>query len=93
MKEIVSELRQDMAVTRAKTAWDEAGEQVSNLAEMRPMIEAVLSQNRITSPTVAQIVGACDMAVGQAQRRGVDIPGVEARTPAEANKRAAQDDG
>ena len=91
MKEIVSELRQDMAVTRAKTAWDEAGEQISNLAEMRPMIEAVLSRNKITSPTVLQIVGACDMAVGQAQRQGVDIPGAEVRTPAEANKREIRD--
>ncbi len=80
LKEIVAPLREDFAKGRARNAWDDATTELPNLANMRPMIEAVLSRNGITNPTVAQIIGAHDLALGQAKRTGVNIPQVETRT-------------
>ena len=77
LKEIVSELRVDMAAGQAKSAWEEAGVEVKNLSVMRPLIESVLKRNGIANPSVAQIIGASDLAYGQAKRQGTPIPGME----------------
>jgi hypothetical protein len=79
MKEIVSELRQDMAVGKVKSAWDDAAGSIPNLSNMRPLIEARLSQNGVNAPNVASIIAVNDMLVGEATRRGTPIPTIETR--------------
>lgn len=85
MKTMVAPLEAQFAKGFAKDAWAEAIEQVPDVAGLRPAIEAVLSKNGITSPSIAQILGSRDMAYGHAQRQGVTLPGMEtapASTPA-----------
>ena len=94
MKEIVSELRQDMAVGRVKNAWDEAEEKLPNLPIMRPLVEAVLKRGGVANPNVLSIISAHDMAVGEAVRQGVTLPTTETRVEdrlgaAEENRRSA----
>lgn len=80
MKEIVSELRADMAVGRSRDAWDEAADAIPNLASMRPLIEAKLKQNGVQAPNLASIIAVNDMLVGQAARQGQVLPGSETKT-------------
>ncbi len=80
LKEIVAPLEAQLAKGFVKDSWTEAGEQLPNLSAMRPMIEAVLKQRGITNPDASTIIGAHDLAVGQAQRKGVPIPGMETKT-------------
>lgn len=80
LKTIIEPFRQDMAKGQARTAWDDAKEDLPNLTEMRPMIEAVLKRSGIHNPTSAQIIGSYDLTVGQAQRQGVSIPGMGEQT-------------
>lgn len=75
MKEIVAELRLEMAEGRTKTAWDEAKESIPNLDNMRPLIEARLKQNGVANPNKASIIAVNDMLVGEATRQGTQIPG------------------
>ncbi len=76
LKSIVAPLEAQFAKGFVKDAWEEVGEEIPNLAQMRPAIEAVLKRSGITNPTSAHIIGSYDMAVGQAARQGTVIPGV-----------------
>jgi len=80
MREIVGELRLDMAKGRAKTAWDDAAESIPNLAQTRPLVEARLKQNGVSNPNQASIIAVHDMLVGEASRQGTPIPGMEMKT-------------
>ena len=74
LKEIIEPFKQDLAANRSRDAWVEAAGTLPNLAQMRPMIEAVLTRNKVISPTVGTIIAAYDMAVGQANRTGTNLP-------------------
>lgn len=79
MKQIVAPLAAQLSRGFTKDAWEEAGVEVKNLSVMRPLIESVLKRNGIANPSVAQIVGASDLAYGQAARQGTPIPGMEVK--------------
>ena len=79
MKEIVAPLAAQLSRGFAKDAWEESGVEVKNLSVMRPLIESVLKRNGIANPSVAQIIGASDLAYGQATRQGTPIPGMETK--------------
>lgn len=84
MKEIVAPLAAQLSRGFTKDAWEEAGVEVKNLSVMRPLIESVLKKNGIANPSVAQIVGASDLAYGQAARQGTPIPGMVSDTTTSA---------
>ena len=91
LKTIVAPLREDFAKGRARNAWDDAADEIPNLANMRPLIEAGLARNGIANPTIAQIIGVRDMVVGQAERMGTPIPGIATvETKTEVRTEAAE---
>ena len=76
MKEVVAELRQDMAVGRTRTAWDDAISATPAIANIRPMLEAIMTKRGVQNPNADTITSAYYLALGQATAQGTPLPGM-----------------
>ena len=79
MGTMIAPFSADLARNQAEQSWAQ-NSHLPNIAQLRPVIEAYLVKQGITSPNAQTVEDAYDLIIGKMQRNNVKLPGLETET-------------